>query len=243
MALLHKSPPPMTLTLRVLAHLLSYPGAELRQHLPELAEALDREAALPPARRIELHGLIAQLGAKRPFEVEADYVELFDRGRATALHLFEHVHGDSRDRGPAMVDLIGTFEQAGLYLAPGELPDHLCVLLEYASTQPPAQARAFLGEIAHIVRGIFSALAKRDSRYASVLAAVLELAGESAQAIELPEEPALDESWQEPPVFGGCSTQGQARPDQALPGQPQPIHLVRRGAAQGIQESTPGARA
>ena len=72
-----------------------------------------------------------------------------DRGRATSLHLFEHVHGDSRDRGPAMIDLAQTYEAAGLYLAEGELPDYLPVVLQYASTQPPAQARAFLaGDLA-----------------------------------------------------------------------------------------------
>jgi nitrate reductase molybdenum cofactor assembly chaperone NarJ/NarW len=85
-------------------------------------------------------------------EVEARYVETFDRGRATSLHLFEHVHGDSRDRGPAMIDLVQTYEKAGLYLGPEELPDHLCVVLEFASTQPPALARAFLGEMAHILQ-------------------------------------------------------------------------------------------
>jgi nitrate reductase delta subunit len=95
--------------------------------------------------------------------VEADHVELFDRGRGTALHLFEHVHGDSRDRGPAMVDLCQTYEAAGLFLAPGELPDHLTVVLQYASTQPPTQAKAFLGEIAHILQVIFSALLRREA--------------------------------------------------------------------------------
>ena len=93
---------------------------------------------------------------------EADYVELFDRGRATSLHLFEHVHGDSRDRGPAMIDLAQTYEKAGLFLAPGEMPDYLPVVLEYASTQPPAEARAFLGEMAHIFNAIFSALQQRE---------------------------------------------------------------------------------
>ncbi|MCP2937330.1 nitrate reductase molybdenum cofactor assembly chaperone, partial [Salmonella enterica subsp. enterica serovar Typhimurium] len=82
---------------------------------------------------------------------EAAYVELFDRGRSTSLHLFEHVHGDSRDRGPAMIDLAQTYEKAGLYLAEGELPDYLPVVLEFVSTQPAREARAFLGEMTHIL--------------------------------------------------------------------------------------------
>jgi nitrate reductase delta subunit len=222
------TPVAATRTLRVLAHLLSYPDAELRAHLPELQAALHGEGALGSARLAELDALITRLARRRPLDVEADHVELFDRGRGTALHLFEHVHGDSRDRGPAMVDLAQTYERAGLLLAEGELPDHLPVLLEFASTQPAREARAFLGETAHIVRAIFSALLERKSPYASVLAAVLDLAGERAERVDLPAEPALDEAWAEPEAFGGCSTQGQAKP-----GQPQPIQIVRRNTSAG----------
>ena len=222
----------MTRTLRVLAHLLSYPSAELRAHLPEMRTALQGERALTFGRLAELDALMERLRSRRAIDVEAEYVELFDRGRGTALHLFEHVHGDSRDRGPAMVDLCQTYEAAGLFMAPGELPDHLTVVLQYASTQPPAQAKAFLGEIAHILQLIFSALLRRDAAHACVLAALLDLAGEKAQAVTVPPEPALDQSlaeldaeWAEPMAFDGCSTQGQARP-----GQPQPIQIVRNPA-------------
>jgi len=227
---------PFPLTLRVLAHLLSYPDTSLRDHLTEMTTALQGERALRPDRLAELSALMQHLRTARAMDVEAHYVETFDRGRGTALHLFEHVHGDSRDRGPAMIDLLQTYEQAGLYLAPGELPDHLTVVLEYASTQPPAQARAFLRELTHILQAIFSALLRRESPYASVLAAVLELAGEKAQAVKIPDEPTLDESWEEPAAFGGCSPQGQASP-----GQPQPIQIVRAAARQASTQ--PGASA
>ena len=215
----------MAYTLRALAHLLRYPDETLRTHLPELLQALRTEAALNPARLQEIEALVARLRAARAMEVEAEYVDTFDRGRGTALHLFEHVHGDSRDRGPAMVDLTRTYEQAGLFLSPDELPDHLGVVLEYASTQPPAAAREFLGELTHILQRIFSALLKRRSAYASVIAAVLELAGEKAQAVTLPDEPSLDESWAEPEAFGGCSSAGQARP-----GAEQPVQVIPRTA-------------
>jgi nitrate reductase molybdenum cofactor assembly chaperone NarJ/NarW len=123
------------------------------------------------------------------------------------------------------VDLCKTYEAAGLFLAPGELPDHLSVVLQYASTQPAEQARAFLAEFAHILQLIFSALLRREAAHACVLAALLELAGDKAQAVAVPSEPELDASWAEPMAFDGCSTQGQARP-----GQPQPIQIVRTGA-------------
>jgi len=143
------------------------------------------------------------------------------------------VHGDSRDRGPAMIDLAQTYEKAGLYLAPGELPDYLPAVLEFVSTQPPQEARSFLGEMAHIFNAVFGALQRRESPYASVLGALLELAGEKAQPVKAAVEEPLDESWAEPPVFDGCSTRGQA-----APGQPQPVRIVRRIVQNSAQ---PGA--
>ena len=214
---------PMSSSLRVLAALLGYPDARLRGFLPEMRALLNDEGAVSPARRVELEVLMDTIGRSDPLDIEADYVELFDRGRATSLHLFEHVHGDSRDRGPAMIDLGQTYEKAGLILADGELPDYLPAVLEFVSTQPPREARAFLGEMSHIFNAIFGALQHRMSGYASVLGALLELAGEKAQPVKpLVDEP-LDESWAEPLVFDGCSSKGQARPGQA-----QPIHIVRK---------------
>ena len=218
----------VTGTLRVLAALLGYPDARMRAFLPEMREILIDERALSAARQAEIDSLIEALGSADPLETEAEYVQLFDRGRTTSLHLFEHVHGDSRDRGPAMIDLAQTYEKAGLYLAPGELPDYLPVVLEFVSTQPLREARAFLGEMVHILNALFNALQQRQSRYAKVLGALLELAGERARSVKPTAEPLLDESWAEPPVFDGCSSQGQAKP-----GQPQPIHLVRGNAKTG----------
>lgn len=215
-----------SLTLRVLARLLSYPDAQLRDHLPGMREALHAEKTVTADRLAELDGLIATLGEGDALENEAEYVQIFDRGRATSLHLFEHVHGDSRDRGPAMIDLAQTYEKAGLFLAPGEMPDYLPVVLEFVSTQPPKEARAFLGEMAHIFNAIFNALQQRKSAYASVIGALLELAGEKAHAVKVAPDEALDAAWEEPVVFDGCSTRGQAKPNQL-----QPIHIVRNETA------------
>jgi nitrate reductase delta subunit len=213
-------------TLKVMAHLLSYPDAALRSHLPELRSALQAEQALASARLAELQTLMAHLAGADALEIEAQYVELFDRGRATSLHLFEHVHGDSRDRGPAMIDLAQTYEKSGLYLGPDEMPDYLPVVLQFVSTQPPAEARAFLGEMAHIFNAIFNALQQRNSAYASVLGALIELAGEKAHAVKVvPDEP-LDTAWEEPVVFDGCSVKGQAQPGQA-----QTIHFAKKAPA------------
>ena len=214
-------------SLRVLSQLLSYPDTELRAQLPELLPVLKEEGTLSAGRQAELQTLVSHLLRLDTLDAEARYVETFDRGRATCLHLFEHVHGDSRDRGPAMIDLSQTYAQSGLFLSPDELPDHLCVVLEFASTQTPEVAKAFLGEMAHILNAIFSALLKRESPYAVVLAAVLELAGHKAQAVQIVADEPLDESWREPEAFDGCSTRGQARPGEA-----QPIHIVRKTSTQ-----------
>ena len=210
-----------SLGLRILARLLAYPDAALRADLADLRAAIAADEAIPAARRAELEALVAALENGDPLESEAEYVRTFDQGRATSLHLFEHVHGDSRERGPAMIDLARTYEQAGLLFAPGELPDYLPAVLEFASTQPPGEARAFLGEIAHLLKALFSALLQRESIYACVLGALLELAGETAQAAPVaPDEP-VDASWEEPPAFGGCSSKGQASAGAA-----QPVHFV-----------------
>ena len=226
-------PRSMRTSLRVLAALLAYPDAQMRGHLSEMRELINAEAAIPASRRAEIEALMDMLQRADPLESEAAYVEMFDRGRGTSLYLFEHVHGDSRDRGPAMIDLGETYAKAGLILTSAELPDYLPAVLEFVSTQPPREARAFLAEIVHILNAIFGALCKRGSAYASLLGALIELAGEKAQPVEPRAEEPLDESWAEPVVFDGCSAKGQSRP-----GQPQPVHLIRNSTPNSAQ---PGA--
>ena len=226
--------------LRALARLLCYPDDTLIAQLPDVAEALDRARAFSDATWRGLAELLDGLLRREWLEVEAEYVELFDRGRRTSLHLFEHVHGDSRERGPAMIDLQQTYERAGLRLAEGELPDYLPAVLEFASTQPDDTAREFLAEMAHILNALHSALAERGSAYAAVLAATLELAGEPLARVKVEAEEPLDASWAEPEAFGGCSSAGQQ-----APGQPQAIHIVRPSTAtpSATRSATRGAAA
>ncbi len=226
------------LTLRARAWLLRYPDAAMRARLPDIHTVLRAPAnGLAAGHRAALDALMDRLLADG-IEAEARYVDLFDRGRGTALHLFEHVHGDSRDRGPAMIDLVQTYEEAGLLLGPEELPDHLTVLLEYASTQPPPQARAFIGEFSHIIAAIAEALRRRDSDYVAVMAVLLDLTGTAAGTVAVADEEPLDTSWEEPAAFGGCSSAaspGLGRPpsadvaDAAGSGSAgQPIRVIRR---------------
>ena len=219
------------ITFKALAALLTYPNPALVQALPELHAAMVEEAALDRRHRAALKGLMHWMTAMDPVELEEAYVELFDRGRATSLHLFEHVHGESRDRGQAMVDLKTLYRNAGLQLAAHELPDYLPAVLEYLSLRPLTEAQEMLSDCAHILRALGRQLVKRDSRYAAVLDAVLALAGEAGlaagEAAQPPAEKSLDEAWAEEPVIFGPAAQpcGSKQP-QAVP-----VRFVpRRGA-------------
>ncbi|HMX23939.1 MAG TPA: nitrate reductase molybdenum cofactor assembly chaperone [Accumulibacter sp.] len=218
-------------TLRALSRLLSYPTTDTLRHLPLIAETLHDERALSTATLDRLQALLDRLAATPALELEADYVERYDRGRSTSLHLFEHVHGDSRERGPAMIDLAQTYASTGLYLAADELPDYLPAALEFASTLPPQQAREFLGEMTHILNSIHAALVEQHSDYTALFDALLELAGSSAQPVTAAAELPLDAVWDEPPAFAGCSSPGQSLP-QSRPAQP--IHIVRSSAPRGV---------
>lgn len=200
------------MTLRALAALLTYPQADLIAALAEIAGVVERSALLGADDRGRLEQLIVDLGRTDRLLLEERYVNLFDRGRTTSLHLFEHVHGESRDRGPAMVDLLQIYAKAGLVLAPNELPDYLPAVLEYLSCRPLAEAREMLGDCAHIVRKIGETLAQRGSHYAAVLAAVLAVAGEAgldwSKAVEPPPpEPPIDEDWVDTPAFATPATE------------------------------------
>ena len=221
-----------SLPLRALSRLLQYPDLELMDHLPEVAAALYEMPKLSKKVQVGLEEFVNNLEASDLMDSQENYVECFDRGRATSLHLFEHVHGDSRERGQAMVDLLQTYKDGGLELSANELPDHLSVILEFASTLPLDQSKQFIGEMAHILNAVYSTLVARNNRYAWLIAAAIEFSGEKFKIVELKiEEESMDEEWAEPPAFGGCSTRGQSKP-----GEEQPLQFVKRAKEfKGVQ--------
>ncbi len=196
------------IVLRAFSALLSYPTQELRSALPEIADCVRASPLVAPSEQGPLLSLIDDLAAVDLLDLEARYVELFDRGRATSLNLFEHLHGESRDRGQAMVELKRHYEQAGFDVASRELPDFLPVVLEYLSCRDLNEARDMLGDCAHILKRIGEALYARASSYAAVLQALLAVARVpliDASAIPRAPKPALDfldRDWAEPPAFG-----------------------------------------
>lgn len=164
-------------SLIVLARLLDYPSAELQQAAADMQAIVANEAHLSHPQRAALHGWIGRIASADLLDLQADYVALFDKGRATSLLLFEHVHGESRDRGQAMVDLLEQYRQAGFELSARELPDYLPVFLEYLSTRDEADIAQQLSDIAHILGLLAARLRERESDYALVPTALLAMIG------------------------------------------------------------------
>lgn len=236
--------------LKLSALLLDYPRSELREESLAL-HALIRTLGLPEAQRDGLAALLNELCQGDILDVQARYDGLFERGRSVSLLLFEHVHGESRDRGQAMVDLLDRYTRAGLAIDVNELPDYLPLYLEFLALQDADSARAGLAEVAHILALLAARLDERDSAYAAIFHSLLELSGErpdlSALLRDREQEArddsleALDKAWEETPVsftepVAGCPSSSMRRPSAAVE---QPLQWVaqpvppRRAAGQG----------
>jgi nitrate reductase delta subunit len=212
----------MRKTLKVLSALLAYPTAELQQAVPEMRAALDAEARLPRKHRDRLDRIMEEIATSDLYDLQERYVLLFDRTRSLSLHLFEHVHGESRDRGQAMVDLQALYERHGLASSSSELPDHLPLFLEFLSEIPESEARALLAETSHILEAIRLRLKKRKVPYSSVFSCAQMLAeakpqGDVVAALmgEPDEDPndlaALDAAWEEEEVTFGPAAAASAQ--------------------------------
>lgn len=204
----------MDRTLKSLSLLLSYPSVELQQAMPEIGGVLASETRLTTAARRSLRDIVETLRDGDIYDLQETFVALFDRSRSLSLNLFEHVHGESRDRGGAMVSLVETYRNAGFDPVTSELPDHLPVLLEFLAIQPPVEARDTLQDAAHIFTALAERLNRRESSYAAVFDALVQLSDAKvnkeavAELLAQPEtDPddlqALDEVWEESEVIFG----------------------------------------
>lgn len=209
----------MARTYRALAALLSYPTEAVCAATDEIAMVLTEENIVPADGRAAMQPLLSELANDSIYDLQERYFLLFDRSRTLSLHLFEHIHGESRDRGQAMADLIALYGSHGLEMTAGELPDFLPLFLEFLSLLPDAEAREMLGEPAGILRALAERLEKRNTAYTAVMAALADLAQAPAVGLSaIPEEDpndldAMDAAWEEAAVrFGpgeamdGCGT-------------------------------------
>lgn len=225
----------MDRTFKSLSVILSYPTKELQGAISEISAVLMSDPRLTAANRRALAPLLTELEQDDIYDLQERYVGLFDRSRTLSLNLFEHVHGESRDRGSAMVSLVETYRDAGFDPVTVELPDHLPVLLEFLSTRPLAEAQDTLADAGHILEAIEQRLQGRDSTYAPVFASLLQLSGakvDQEAVAELMKEPetdpedleALDRVWEESEVrFGPDPNAGCPQVRDMLAKMDQPV--------------------
>jgi nitrate reductase delta subunit len=224
--------------LKLMGVLMDYPQDDLWDHRDELLDAADAPA-LSIERRRQLVAFVQTLLDTDPLTAQDAWLSTFDRGRAMSLLLFEHIHGESRDRGQAMVDLIEAYRKNGFELAAKELPDYLPLLLEYLSQRPRDEVRDWLGHIGHILGMLAARAGERESPYEVLFETLAELAegGHDLEALRrrASEEPrddtpeAIDRLWEEEVVrFGAeapgddCSPLGRQPQSSATPSQAQP---------------------
>lgn len=204
--------------LKLIGVLIDYPQDALWEHGEELLQASD-DPALSPQRRAGLRQFVQGLLAQDPMTAQDNWLSTFDRGRAMSLLLFEHIHGESRDRGQAMVDLIEAYRKNGFELAARELPDYLPLLLEYLDQRPDAEARDWLGHVGHIVGLLAARAAERASAYALLFELLLEYADGKVNLELLRQRArsegrddtaeAMDRLWEEEAVRFGAEAPGE----------------------------------
>lgn len=201
-------------TFKILGLLLTYPNAENISHYNEMVQLLEAEKILPTKVLKLIEEFMSKQQVSDLLDLQEEYVETFDRSRSYCLNLFEHVHGESRDRGQAMVDLAEMYHEKGLFIDSKELPDFLPVFLEYLSLCEVTETTELLDDVAHIIATIGAKLKKNKNDYHVVFEALTKLSTvkidskiiENALA-ELAKEDnsleALDKEWEEAAAFTG----------------------------------------
>ena len=224
-------------SLKLISVLLDYPQDSLWEHASEVRAACQE---LPlAAQRSALVDFVDALFAQDPLAAQSRWIETFDRGRSMSLLMFEHIHGESRDRGQAMVDLLENYQRQGYELDSRELPDYLPLLLEFLSLRPASEARDWLHHLAHIIALLAARAAQRESPYALLFRLLCEVGGSEAHlhALNAPlDEPrddtaeAMDAVWEEEQVRFGTQTMGEPCASTRIRPAPQaePVQIIGR---------------
>ncbi|MGZ5007279.1 MAG: nitrate reductase molybdenum cofactor assembly chaperone [Methylobacter sp.] len=165
-------------TLKVLSLVLSYPEAEMLEALDEMAAVVEQENLLAQNHKKAVLALIDCYRGAELLDLQEQYVALFDRGRFLSLHIFEHVHGESRDRGQAMVDLLQMYEAHGFEMSTHELPDYIPLFLEFLSQQQQADAEQLLHDAMPVLSLLGARLSERGSEFSAIFDALAGFAGE-----------------------------------------------------------------
>lgn len=196
---------------KILGLMLSYPDAEWLSHLDDLMRVIELEKFLPKKHLKKVKFLADYMKTQDIYDLQEEYVELFDRGRTHCLQLFEHIHGESRDRGQAMVNLAEAYGEKGLYVSSGQLPDYLPLFLEFLSLCPVDEATELLGDPINVIAMIGVKLKKRGSNYSVIFAALEALSKAKpdqdmieqvkAEPLEEMSLEEIDREWEESAAF------------------------------------------
>lgn len=199
--------------LKVIARLLDYPDKEVGENAGDISCLISETREISPDHRARLLETVHGIYDGELLDSQERYVGLFEQGRSLSLHLFEHVHGESRDRGQAMVDLMAEYSSNGFDIDSRELPDYIPMFLEYLSYRPDLEAREWLADVSHILGLLAARLMERESVYAHLFESLLLIAGRSEEIEKhrqkaADEEPdntpeALDKEWEEVAVTFG----------------------------------------
>ncbi|MFV0289723.1 MAG: nitrate reductase molybdenum cofactor assembly chaperone [Mangrovibacterium sp.] len=172
-------------TYKILSLLLDYPSAELHKALPETRSIVQHDNYLNHEQCDAFQSFLDQVQPLSLSDWQMQYVQLFDFASNGNLYLFDHVYGDSRERGQAMVDLTEMYVQSGFEHNRAELPDYLPLFLEYLSLlNDRHEVEKLLKEIAHILENMKNALSKKETAYALLLEILCTLASSSTLKIE-----------------------------------------------------------
>ncbi|MGV6872177.1 nitrate reductase molybdenum cofactor assembly chaperone [Pseudochelatococcus sp. B33] len=220
-------PLPSPRTYRALAAFLCYPTEDTQMSVPAVMDVLRTESGLPDHLVAALDRLAGELAAGDLLTLQERYVKLFDRTRSLSLNLYEHVHGESRERGQAMAALNALYRSRGLEPSSQELPDYLPVFLDFLATRPAGEAAPLLAEAAHVLEALAERLKKRASPYRAVFGALTALAGERADRealrallAEPDEDPddldQVDRAWMDEPVNFGPGEAGCPKADSFI---------------------------
>ncbi len=229
------------LILKVISRLLDYPTAEMFAAKDELVTIVEKAEELTNQNRTQLLDFIEQLTSRDIFDAQESYDLLFDRGRALSLLLFEHVHGESRDRGQAMVDLMNVYKTNGFEVDSSQLPDYIPLYLEFLSEQTPEFIEEWLGDICHLLTMLSERLIDRECYYSVLFDSLVEISGQEVDRKEIADSvkqeerddtvEAIDKEWEDKeirfddPMVGECpSSSGLQNSQNSL--DPNTVHQV-----------------
>ena len=232
--------------LKIISRLLDYPGQELLTYRADLALEIGDSRQISPDMRLRLLDVLRVISDGDLMDAQENYGLLFDQGRSVSLHLFEHVHGESRDRGQAMVDLMTVYRNNGFEMDALELPDYLPLFLEYLSNRPDLEVREWLADVSHIIARVAARLEERGETgfaYAVLLESLLMIAGQQELLATLrgtlaDEQPdntpeAIDQEWEETAVTFGAPDKNCGLDKKPQENQTTALHWVDASAQSG----------